>query len=826
MQWKNLFALLSIVACAAATGTAAPPSIESLSMPIVQTGQTTQIEIVGAGMNQVRELVFYSPGVRCAKIDHLDEYKLLATIEADADCAIKSHAFRLRGDDGFSELKTIRASRLPIVREASRASVEEAIELGFENQTISGTLQTGDRDRYAVSLQKGQRLTVEAEAMRLGGELLDTVLKIYGPQGKLLLTSDDDSLLHQDPTLSFEAPDTGRYIVELHESNYAGGNNSHYALHLGSFSATRVAYPAGGQRGTEVRVRFLEAAQPSAELLSDLELPSQTVKLPSDETEFQLFAGEGNVRSASPIPFRVSSFPNVLEQEPNQTIQADLESFAAPIAFNGILQAAADADCFAFQAEQGQSLKIEVFADRIGSPIDSYLQLFNANGQLADSHLLAVNDDCDSNDSRIDFVAPESGRYVLLIRDKLYRGSSRGVYRIEVQPNTPHLASFLPRPERTSQCQQAIAVPQANRTLARLAVNRDNINGEVQLRFVDLPPGVRATPVYIAANEFWAIAVLEADAEAEVGGTLAGLLATAQTNEQLVTGGFEQTIDLVAESADRLYQAAKVDRVAVAVTPAMPFSVEVEQPRAQLALNGTIDLQIRVKREADFNSPVRIEFPYLPDGCVGEPFIIIDGDQDQTSYTITSTEHALEGDFKLAAVATISLSEGRPRADDAATRQRGSAKQSLWNELKDREVASGVIDIRLGPNPATGQFFNLAAQRGETTQVECDLKFIDTVPTTMECQLEGLPKGVTSQSVSILSDQTKAVFILKIAEDAPVGVFHGIRCRLTGDLDGSKLSFVVPSKDELVVTEFGKLLKAEDGRVLSPLEALRKENDE
>jgi Bacterial pre-peptidase C-terminal domain len=806
-----------VIALVAGACWAAPPSIESLSMPILQFGQATQLEIVGAGMNQVREVLFYSAGLRCLKIDHLDDYKLLATFEAQTDSAIKSHAFRLRGDDGFSELRTIRVSRFPIIREEPRASVETVIDLAYKNQTIAGTLQSGDYDRYAIKLEKGQRLTVEAEAMRLGGTLLDTVLKIYDPRGKLLQTSDDDSLLHQDPTLSLIAPENGRYIVELHESNYSGSANSHYALHVGSFPATRVAYPAGGQLGTEVQLSFLAVGQSKADLFS------QTITLPADDREFQLFASQGEVKSASPIPFRLSSFPNVLEQEPNQTIEAGSRSNRAPIAFNGILQAAADVDSFTFDAEQGQSLKIEVYADRIGSPIDSYLQLYDAAGQL-----LAVNDDCDSNDSRIEFEAPEHGRYILQIRDKLYRGSSSGVYRIEVSPNMPRLTTFLPRPERTSQRQQTIAVPQGNRTLTKVAVKRENIDGEIQLRFIDLPQGVRSTPVYIPANEYWAIAILEADAGAEVAGALSGLVATTQTNDQLITGSFEQTVDLIAESADRLYQAAQVDRVAVAVTPSMPFSIEVQQPRANLAIDGTIDCQIRLNRTAEFGNPVRVEFPYLPDGCVGEPFIVIDRGMNQATYRITATKQTAAGDFKLAAIATVSLVEGRVRGNAPADRQtpeRDSPKQTNWNDLRDREVASNLVDLRVDSNPVRGEFFNLAAQRGQSIQVECVLRFIDLVPAKMSCQLEGLPRGVTAQPISLDSGQTQASFELKIAEDAPIGTFPGIQCRLTGSLDGSEVSFVVPSASDLIIAEPGKLMKATDGRVLSPLEALRKKNE-
>lgn len=809
---------------------AGPPSIESLSTPAVQLGQPTQVEIIGAGMLQVREVVFYASGIRTLKIEAVDEYKLLATIQVDEGCAIKSLPFRLRGDDGFSELRTLRVNRFPVVGEAERKSVDAVIELPTKNLTVSGVLQSGDYDRYSIQLEKGQRFTAEAEAMRLGGDLLDTVLTVLDPQGRLLFVNDDGSVLHQDPTLSFTAPTSGKYLVEIRESNYGGSNNSRYLLHLGTFPPARIAFPAGGQIGSgDQAVTFVSENKQDKPL-------EQVVSLPKDAADFQLFAVDDLGISASPIPFRLNECRNIIESEPNQSVVEAIKQFPnlagknavsaekfMPVAFNGIIRSEYDIDFFAIEVNQGQPLRIDVFANRIGSPIDAYLELFDSNGRL-----LAHNDDCDSHDSRIEFVAPATGQYVLALRDKLNRGFHTGVYRIEVQANDPALKAFLPRPERISQRQQTVTVPRGNRSLARVAVLRENIEGEVQLRFTDLPEGVRANPVYVAADEFWAIAILEADSQAPISGKLAGISASCQTVDQLVHGNFQQTVDLVAESADRLYHSAVVDQLAVAVTTELPFTVDIEQPKTELPINGTIELIVRVKRKPEFQAAIQIEFPYLPDGCVGEPELVIAPEQSEAIYKVTATGDSIEGNFKLAAVASVRLSEGRNRIDDRSDprpRERGRKQMDL-NAFQDREAASNLIDLQIVRNPISGQFSGLAAERGKSSAVKCSLMLADKgeVPQKLDAQLEGLPKGVTAKPIQLSSEQTTVNFELVITPEAPTGSFEGIQCRLSGVHQGSAVSYVVPSENQLLIAEPGKLIRSDDGNVLSPLEALRKQN--
>jgi hypothetical protein len=59
------------------------------------------------------------------------------------------------------------------------------------NVSVAGVIEEAGVDYYAVTLKKGQRLAAEVEGVRLGGELTDTVLTVFGPDGQLLAAVDD-----------------------------------------------------------------------------------------------------------------------------------------------------------------------------------------------------------------------------------------------------------------------------------------------------------------------------------------------------------------------------------------------------------------------------------------------------------------------------------------------------------------------------------------------------------------------------------------------------------------------------------------------------------
>src|SRR5204863_169844 len=96
-------------------------------------------------------------------------------------------------------------------------------------------------------LKKGQRLSVEIEAMRLVNTFFDPYIAILDSKRFELAASDDSPLNKQDGLCSIVAPADGTYIVQVRESAFGGNGACQYRLHVGSpLDSVMVIYNAAG----------------------------------------------------------------------------------------------------------------------------------------------------------------------------------------------------------------------------------------------------------------------------------------------------------------------------------------------------------------------------------------------------------------------------------------------------------------------------------------------------------------------------------------------------------------------------------------------------
>lgn len=815
----------------------AQPVVDSLFPPVVSLDDEIEIRFRGAKFSEQMEPVFYAPGFTLLETSQHSEYEWSARLRCDASVPLGPHPFRLWSDFGFSSLMTVQVTPFPVVTAESlrvdaldselSAQMSQAVHAVFHRlpaslqvMTIAGKLADGSSHRFAVHLEQGEVISAEVVAVRLGFELLDTALTVLDPEGRPLLVVDDTPLFAQDPALQFVAASRGTHFIEINETNYRGGEEGIYLLHVGDFAPTAVPYPAGGQAGQATEITFVGQSATEVGAIGE----TTNVDIPVDAPKFQLRAcSPGRAFcSPSPVPFRVSSFPNADEQDFQKlneevsigsvaqnanALAADIavptsdaarrEIVEIPISLNGRLEEPGDIDFFCLQGVAGEAWMIDVFAQRVGSPVDTFLSVYDADGGL-----IASNDDWESHDSRVEFRCPATGPIYVRINDKLGAGGPLAVYRMEVTRVEPVVTSFLPRPVRTSQEGQTISVPTGNRTLARLGVRRAFVEGDVELVIGDLPNGVYASPVVVNSSEYWVPVVLEASPELRPTG---GLVSVRAMLPEDVRGGFTQVVDLIAQSADRLFNKIEVDRLAVAVTPPVPFRLELPSPETTLPVGGTITLTVDVVREPGFEEPLELRLPYLPPGIVCQDAVIVPAGGREATFWLEASEQVPTGSWQIAATARLHLST----ASEAA------------QHLAGFEVASGLVALQIAEAPVVGEFASLATERGKAFVAICHLTHSGPLPDRLVATLEGLPNRVVAEPIEIDGSVSQVQFQVQMPEDSPVGEFKAIQCRLIGELAGHEVSYRVASNSTLIVAERGKLILDSQGQPKSPLEVLR-----
>lgn len=733
---RRMLWALAFVGCCFGQIDEAQASFPQLSLILprgVQRGGDRELLFKGNRLKDADELLFYSSDPAAAfvvrSIQPVDDNSFKAVVFVPENCPLGEHLVQVRCKSGISDFRSFFVGALPEVAEKEpNGSLAEAQPVPL-NSTIQGVVKAEDVDCFAVTLQKGQRLSIDVEALRLGTFLFDPAVAIVDEKRFELATIDDVPIARQDGVLSMVAPADGTYYVQMRETSYGGNDNCRYRLHVGTFPRPTAVYPAGGKGGEKVAVQFLgDAAGP---------MPLD-VTVPASGTTLQLFATDAQGIGPTAVPFRISKQGNVLEAEPNNDI-ATATSADASLSFNGIIGTDGDVDCFRFEAKKGQTFDIECYARRLRSGLDPVLTVLRADGGSVGS-----NDDSRGPDSYYRFQVPADGSYVVRVGDHLGRGRPDFVYRVELQPVTPALTLSIPRIDRYSQTRQTIMVPRGGRYAVLVNATRTDFAGDLLLVADKLPAGVtmHCQPMPSALSQM--PVVFEAAADAPIAGALFDLGARPVDDKVQVAGRFENSADFIVGPNNNTFFAAKVDRLAMAVIEPLPFQLELVQPKAPLVRHGTVDLKVVVKRAEGFKEPITVEFPFRSPGVAAVPNVQIPADKNEAVYTVNADGKAALGTWPIYVIGQANVG--------------GQA----WS-------ASQLAALQVAEPFAAAKLSRSSCEQGEVAQIVCTLTQSTPFEGAGVARLHGLPPNTTAAEATFTKDTKELVFEVKTDEKSPVG---------------------------------------------------------
>ena len=347
--------------------------------------------------------------------------------------------------------------------------------------TINGRIfPREDIDAWCFSAKAGEIVTCSVATSSFGSPL-EARLEVRDSAGRSVGEQLPEGAA--TPALKFTATVDGLYEVRIHDIAFRGLQDFVYRLTVTAGSCLDGAYPLGGRRGTKTLLRLsgVNLLQPEAEFT-----------LPSEGSEF-IWRIEDKKSVWGEVKLDVDDFDNLLEVEPNDRIS---HPFTIPIVLNGRIQQPGDVDVWRFNAAKGIEYQFETRAARLGSPLDSVLELTDASGKL---FVEADDSSAGQTDARLRFTAPADGEYLLRVRDRLAsRGGSRFAYRVRVtsteQPNfNLSLVSDFTNLERGKSASVKVLID-------RGPGFREPVTIEVE----GLPPGVTLaspSPLVIAPNQ-------------------------------------------------------------------------------------------------------------------------------------------------------------------------------------------------------------------------------------------------------------------------------------------------------------------------------------
>lgn len=359
---------------------------------------------------------------------------------------------------------------------------------------VNGQILSGEIDHYHFAARKGQRIVVAASARALIPYLADAVpgwfqatLALRDVSGHEL-AYDNRFRFNPDPVICCEIPAAGDYVIEIKDSIYRGREDFVYRITVGELPFVTGIFPLGATVG-----------QRAVFALSGWNLPARQLAMETKDKAPGMFSlsVRNHDQLSNSVRFLLDGPSDSIEIEPNGRPD-NAQPLKLPAIVNGRIDRPGDVDMFRFAGKAGDEIVAEVFARRLGSPLDSTLKLTDDAGKQ-----LAFNDDYDDKgaglltqqaDSRISFKLPADGTYFLTLADAQHQSGPDFGYRLRVGPPRPDFE--LRVTPSALNLRAGTSVP-----LTVYSLRRDGFSGEIALGLKDAPRGFALSGAHIPAGQ-------------------------------------------------------------------------------------------------------------------------------------------------------------------------------------------------------------------------------------------------------------------------------------------------------------------------------------
>lgn len=444
-----------------------PPSVAKISPAGMKRGSSATFSIEGRSLTDATGVIFDAPGLsgRVTDITDVPEKitgpragedleaqvpvgkKQTAKIEITAGPIASPgiHRFRVETPLGTSNMVALAVGILPEVRPREQTAMDlsttpRPVQLPA---TLIGIIATnGAKDTYQFDGKAGEEIVFRVQASEIGSKLEATIALSDGA-GQILATSGQNAI-SRDAELNFELPHAGPYMVSITDRDLGGGSEYFYRMDAGDLPYVTSVFPLGMQVGQSAQVSIRGVN------LGGVDQANVAAPLKAEGwTTVPVEVVGAEIHPINQVRLAVGNEPEILEREPNDSI-AQAQVVSLPVTINGHIDAegkqgaAPDEDYFRFHASKGERLNIDVAAARLGSPLDSVIEVLDGQGKpIPRATIRCLNEttttlsDRDSRTTGIRLVSTSS------LREEDYVMVGDELDRIDFIPDQPDADTIL-----------------------------------------------------------------------------------------------------------------------------------------------------------------------------------------------------------------------------------------------------------------------------------------------------------------------------------------------------------------------------------------------
>jgi len=758
----STLAALALLAASGAPAQIRPASVGRVTPPGAQQGTAITLSLDGTNLADARAVLFDDPALAGRIVTNEDlgpdaperdpestgapiqdrarKCRLKLEVTVGAKAPLGRHSFRLLTPLGTTNAATLVVGRLPEVAEVEPNGPPAGPQALTLPATVNGILVKEDVDRYRFDARAGQRLVFEAAASRIGSSL-DAVLRLMDASGHELARSNGSG--RPDAVLAHTFAADGSFVVEVSDNLHGGGPGYFYRLTAGELPYLTRVFPLGVRRGTSATVQVY------GDNLDTGAASVDAAGLAPDKGSVRVRVESSRGEPLNSLDVAVGDDPEVQEREPNDLAHA--QPIAPPVTVNGRIDGAAgrDEDVFRFRATRGQALVFTVMAARLGSPLDSVLEVLDARGHAVpratlrpvwqttidlrdhdsvgngmrlvswsgirpgdflyvdrelvrveelpahpdadvkfvsfrgrrlafeetspEGHALSTpvykvevhrpgaafpdngmplvtlyyrNDDGGSSygkDSRLTFIAPATGDYLLRLRDSRGLSGPDFAYRLTVAG---------PRPDfKLSVGTSAPNVPRGSRVPVNVAVERyDGFDGAVEVEVAGLPAGIQATEGTILPGSSSVVLTLSAAEDAHLADPVPfQVVGRARIGGRVVEHEGKPDAPLSLASV---------------VSPPDLYMASVEPRQLEVEPGGRVKVTVRIRRANGFAGRVPVSVQNVPFGVhipdVGLNGVLITEKEESRAFYLVADPEAAPLEQKLFLTGRVETNSSLP----------------------------------------------------------------------------------------------------------------------------------------------------------------------
>ncbi len=599
------------------------------------------------------------------------------------------------------------------------------------------TFPREDVDLWTFEVAAGQTVTCAIAASAIDSPV-EAHLEVRDPAGQRI--AEATGTTGADPVVRFTSKTAGRFTVQVHDANFGGLQHYVYRLTITAGAYADSVFPLGGRRGETLKLQ-----------LTGVGLDRTTFDLPLAANAAEQFSWRPDFAAASDAGFMLetSDWPEAIESAANNSTDA-ATAFAVPQVLNGRIESAGDIDHWKFEAKKSDSLIFEMHAAKLGSVLDSVVELLDATGKT-----IAESDDVGSDsDSRLVFTVPADAAYFVRIRDRVAgRGGADFGYRLHVlDAKTADTAPF----SLEIQSQTAVAnVDRDGELKLKVNVKRSSFNDEIALVLEGLPAGITVEGATVAAKQKNATITLKAAATATLKAASVRLIGKAKvgdTDRQAVA-----TIKTQPATAEKL------ERLIVAVTLKTPFKLTAVF-ESKFAPRGSVYLRHYKIERGGFEGPLEISLADRQNrhlqGVTG-PKIVVPAGVTEFDYPASLPPWLEVGRTSrtcLMAVGEVTDADGS-KHKLAYSSQEQNDQIIVLTAPEEFSVVLEVPSIRA----VAGDFVTVPLQVGRASRLN--------QPATIEVVPASHMRGIVAERLIVPADTTKAFLKIRFEEGA-IGPFN------------------------------------------------------